>query len=1003
MKEFRFYFKRMRQAARRAFIVISAAALFWSLGGYIETAKGSALSMEMLRSQCLNNGHAAAKSAYHSQTGNLRFVGTDTGYPIPQPAKLPASASFKDAARGYLSVCGSLFGLKDHAAELAVKRQKVIDERRSLVRFQQVYQGIPVIAGELNVQVSDVNDIISVNGEILPDISVETSPMIDAASAKDMALQHMAKKYGFGVSDLKTTQPELWIYNPILIQHGGGFTSLVWRMDITYRELSPIRELVLIDAQRGNVALSFNQIDTAKNRETYTALNGTTLPGTLVCNESNPSCTGGDSHAVAAHTYAGDTYNFYFNYHGRDSINNAGMTLRSTVHYGSGYNNAFWNGSQMVYGDAYGYPLADDVVGHELTHGVTQYESGLFYYYQSGAINESLSDVWGEFVDLINGSGNDAPGVRWQMGEDVSGLGALRNMQNPPAFSDPDKMTSPYYYTVTCGNSTSNCDNGGVHINSGVNNKAVYLMTDGGTFNGQTVTGLDITKVAKIYYEVQTNLLTSGSDYADLYEALYQGCKNVIGVSGISISDCQEVREAALAVEMNQEPVAGYNPEAPLCPTGQTPLNLFFDDLEGGSGNWTFGALNGSSRWGYDSPYGRFAYSGLHFLYADDYPDEVSDSYAAMNASVLLPANAYLRFAHAYGFEGINNDGGVLEYSTNGGVSWFDAGSLFDYNGYDGAIAAGANPLAGRSAFLADSHGYISSRLSLASLSGQNVRFRWRMGLNSTVYDWGWWLDDVQIYTCAQSDLMTLVTWYYNSILNRVPEPGGAEGWTTEIQRIVSLGIDIKEGFIALGKLFFNSAEYLNMNSTDNQYITDQYETFLGRTPSQGEVDYWAGELSGGLTRNLLMNYFVFSEEFKSYMDGLFGDTTVRPEYNLVNDLYRGFLSRLPDDAGFNYWLAQMQTAQCNGDPQAIRDLTSQMALLFLNSQEYADRNTSNSEYIEDLYNGILRRGAELAGYQYWLGALNGGTTRPEMLQLFVDSTEFQGRVTEVINAGCAY
>jgi len=253
------------------------------------------------------------------------------------------------------------------------------------------------------------------------------------------------------------------------------------------------------------------------------------------------------------------------------------------------------------------------------------------------------------------------------------------------------------------------------------------------------------------------------------------------------------------------------------------------------------------------------------------------------------------------------------------------------------------------------------------------------------------------------SRIFALVTWYYNSILNRAPEPGGAEGWTSEIQRIDALGIDVKEGFIALGKLFLNSTEYLNMGTTNNQYVVDLYETFLGRTPLQGEADYWAGELSGGLTRNILMNYFIFSAEFKTYMDGIFGNTAVRPEYNLVNDLYRGFLSRLPDNGGFNYWLAQMQTAQCGGDPQAIRDLTSQIALNFLNSQEYANRNTSNSECIEDYYNGILRRGAELAGYLSWLGELDGGTyTRAEMLQLFVDSAEFQARVQQVIDAGCS-
>src|SRR5688500_11242490 len=159
------------------------------------------------------------------------------------------------------------------------------------------------------------------------------------------------------------------------------------------------------------------------------------------------------------------------------------MIVISSVHYGSSYDNANWNGEQMIYGDAYGFPLADDVVAHELTHGVTEHESNLFYYYQSGAINESFSDLWGEFYDQTNGQGKDASGVRWLMGEDVSGLGALRNMRNPPAFGDPATMSSPNYYE-------GEDHSGGVHSHSGVNNKAVYLMVDGGSFHGRTITAL---------------------------------------------------------------------------------------------------------------------------------------------------------------------------------------------------------------------------------------------------------------------------------------------------------------------------------------------------------------------------------------------------------------------------------------------------------------------------------------------------------------------------------
>ena len=105
-------------------------------------------------------------------------------------------------------------------------------------------------------------------------------------------------------------------------------------------------------------------------------------------------------------------------------------------------------------------------------------------------------------------------------------------MANPPAFGDPDRMTSANYYT-------GSGDNGGVHYNSGINNKAVYLMTDGGTFNGKTVSPLGIAKVADIYYEVQSNMFVSGSDYADLYDLLYQACLNLVGSEGITPADCE--------------------------------------------------------------------------------------------------------------------------------------------------------------------------------------------------------------------------------------------------------------------------------------------------------------------------------------------------------------------------------------------------------------------------------------------------------------------------------
>jgi bacillolysin len=701
-------------------------------------------SSHTLVNQLEQETDGTARIAYHSETGQVRFIGVSPDRPISQPAILEAGASPEEAAWGFLSTYGMLFGLKDPYGELTLMKERTAEGDGAFVRFQQTYQGIPIVAGELIVAVGADRAIVSASGEILPRLDLNTNPTISSEIARQTALETVVKAYGLSIAELTAATPELWIFNPALLGGPGPRLSrLVWRTEVVSVGQAPVRELVLVDAQRGGVLLNFNQFATTRYRRTYTANNGTLLPGTLVCDESNPNCSGGDAQAVAAHRYAGDTYNYYWNMYGRDSINNAGMTLVSTVHYGLKYDNAGWTGTQMVYGDAYGFPLADDVVAHELTHGVTQYESNLFYYYQSGAINESFSDVWGELVDLTNGAGNDSASVRWLMGEDVSGLGAIRSMKNPPTFYDPDRMTSVYY-------STGPDDNGGVHTNSGVNNKAAYLLTDGGTFNGRTVTGLGTTKVAKIYYRAQTNLLTSGADYADLHSVLYQACLSLVGTSGITNGDCQEVRDATNAVEMNQQPVADYNTDTPLCPSGRAAINLFFDNLESGAGNWAFGALAGTNRWGYDSPYGPFAHSGVHFLYADDFPATSTDSYVAMKSSVTLPAGAYLHFAHAYGFEGPHYDGGVLEYTINNGASWNDAGSLFTYNGYDGSISSSwGNPLGGRSAFLDDSHGYISSRLNLASLVGKSVRFRWRMGLDTSYYDWGWWLDDVRIYTCV--------------------------------------------------------------------------------------------------------------------------------------------------------------------------------------------------------------------------------------------------------------
>ncbi|MFQ5342690.1 MAG: M4 family metallopeptidase [Anaerolineae bacterium] len=707
-----------------------------------------------------------ASVSYHARTGKVRFIGSNLDHPIRQPAKLLEAATAEDAARHFLVTYGQLFGLTDQARELTLMRTRGVDRGRSFVRFQQVYRDIPVLGGELIVQLDADRNIISANGEVLPNLALDSTPRLDAAAARETALGFVAKSYRLSNHELTTSEPELWIYNPILLKPGPSLSSLVWRMDVYARDLRPIDELVLVDAQSGAVVLHFNQIAAGKNRVVYDNNNDPQagLPGNgPVRTEGQPPT--GNADVDKAYDYAGDTYDFYLNMHGRDSLDNHGMTLVSTVRYCESdeecpLQNAFWSPEhqQMVYGQ--GEPLADDTVAHELTHGVTNLESNLFYYMQSGAMNESLSDIWGEFVDLTNGQGNDTPGVRWLLFED-NPEGAGRNMKdpaNPPNpcaelgdpdcnVRQPDKMTgSPHYY---CGEG----DNGGVHINSGIGNKATYLMVDGGAFNGYSITGIGIEKAAKIFYEVQTNLLTSAADYNDLYDGLQQACTDLIGTSGITPFDCQQVRRAAGATEMNQQPAACPAIESPLCPVGQSPVNLFFDNLEAGADNWRVGREVGNGEWLWDNSY---ATSGTHHLWGDDI-GAISDHYVYMNSDVALPAGStpFLHFNHAYAFEddaGGTYDGGVVEYTTSGGASWTDGGSLFANNGYNGAIDTRLdNPLGGRPAFVSESNGYMSSRLNLSSLAGQNVRFRFRIGADKDGDADGWFIDDVRVYTCAAS------------------------------------------------------------------------------------------------------------------------------------------------------------------------------------------------------------------------------------------------------------
>ncbi len=296
-----------------------------------------------------------------------------------------------------------------------------------------------------------------------------------------------------------------------------------------------------------------------KQRSVYTANNVSTLPGELVRSEGGPAS--GDPAVDEAYDGAGETYDLFWNSYQRDSIDNNGMSLISTVHFQRSYDNAFWNGSQMVYGDGdedlppaqrlfNRFTIAVDIIGHELTHGVTQYEANLVYSFQPGALNEHMSDVFGSLVKQQK-LGQNARNADWIIGQglftaNVNGIG-IRSMKEPgTAYNDPVLGRDPqpghmrdYVNTVE--------DNGGVHINSGIPNRAFYVTA-------YEMGGNAWEKAGRIWYVALSDRLNSRSNFQDAANITLAVAGELYGVNSL---EQQAVRKgwSEVGIELGVPPV----------------------------------------------------------------------------------------------------------------------------------------------------------------------------------------------------------------------------------------------------------------------------------------------------------------------------------------------------------------------------------------------------------------------------------------------------------------
>lgn len=275
-----------------------------------------------------------------------------------------------------------------------------------------------------------------------------------------------------------------------------------------------------------------------KDRIVYDAQQGSKLPGIPVRREGEPPVE--DPAVNEAYDGSGLTYDLFSEIYGRNSIDGKGLRLDSTVHYLKGYDNAFWNGQQMVYGDGdedlppsqrlfHRFTVAVDIIGHELTHGVTEYEAKLAYYGQSGALNESMSDVFGALVKQYQRR-ETADQADWVIGAglftaNVNGIG-IRSLKAPgTAYDDPLLGKDPqpahmrdYVNTVE--------DNGGVHINSGIPNHAFYVTA-------REIGGYAWEKAGNIWYIALRDKLTATSNFQQAADLTWQTAGQIYGAGSL--------------------------------------------------------------------------------------------------------------------------------------------------------------------------------------------------------------------------------------------------------------------------------------------------------------------------------------------------------------------------------------------------------------------------------------------------------------------------------------
>nr|WP_295932176.1 M4 family metallopeptidase [uncultured Dyadobacter sp.] len=770
--------------------------------------------------------------AFTSRTGALPTIDEATHALsfLRFPAQRAYAVSGNDVslkAANFMTDNRGMFGLQAGQDDFRFRSRQTDSYGMEHITLEQTYLGVPVFDGTYKFHFNRNQDLTAVNGNLVTSIKINVVPTLAQHEAETIAIGYVENQLMKNLeSPLTAHKSTLYIFQKGLVQGYDGGKSLVYEVEV--RNDGQVREFLYIDAHTGALVEQFTGTHGIQRKLYETSISvpnlrwqeGDGFPGTL------------DQWQQSELESAGFIYNLMKNTFGRTSYNGADAVM-VTINNNPlvGCPNASWNGVSANYCTG---TAADDVVAHEWAHAYTEYTSGLVYGWQAGALNESFSDIWGEVVDQLDGymdSGeNSLPRTgcgssnRWQVGEKATAFGgAIRDMWNPTCFNQPGKVSDPQYWCLSS-------DQGGVHINSGVLNHAFALLADGGTYNGQSISGIGLVKAAHIFWRAQSQYMTRTTDFAAQADILEDALASLLGINLTSLTtgtgaagasgqiidanDAAQLAKVIQAVELRSETSCSYStllkPAPALCNGASQSLALYYEGFEIGLGGFTTSFETTSGTWEGRSWVQANAPGGRpgKVAFGIDYPggnciNSMQNGLIRMESPVIsIPAgtagNLAMAFDHYVATEE-GFDGGNIKYSINGGAWTILPATAFTANPYNmnltTAAAGNFNPLQGQPAFTGSDGGTIAgswgqSQVNLSAiglLPGNTIRFRFEMGTDRCGAVDGWYIDDLRVYTCASTPAVHFLT--SSASVNEGEAVIGA-GCLDYIEKIITVQID---------------------------------------------------------------------------------------------------------------------------------------------------------------------------------------------------------------------